>query len=147
MIGQVTDVVDPGAKLTEIFVVVVGVIVGLGALAVAAALLSSKLTSTWLGRLWRRLWTANVTDPLTRWQRSVVQDRIEWLMTHENGGSSLKDLSNTLRRLELRFDEHLTESTTDRAELHRQLGLLLDHDADRDQPGKRYGGTAAEGGE
>lgn len=124
--------------LAEMFVVTAGVIVGLFVAVCALALVATRLRDTIVGRAARRLWRNNVTHPVTRWQRQVIQDRIEWLMTHPNGGSSLHDLGRGMRELRSLVEQHISESTEDRAELHRQVDTLLDHDAERDRPGRRY---------
>lgn len=128
-----------GPSLAELFVSTVGMIVGVFVVLCGALVVVRRFGHTWLGEKLVGLWHRNVTAPVTAWQRHVIQDRIEWLMSHENGGSSLKDLANTLRRLDDRFKEHVDASSADRAELHRRIDELLDHDAERDRPGLRYG--------
>lgn len=124
--------------LMELFVSAAGVIVGLVVAFAAVLMVATRMSDTIIGRAARRLWRQNVTDPATRWLRSVVQDRIEWLMTHPNGGSSLHDLGRGVRELRELVENHISESTEERAGLRGDVDTLLDHDEQRDRPGRRY---------
>lgn len=56
-----------------------------------------------------------------------------------NNGSSMRDEVSNIRTTLMTF---IGNSTLDRAELHGMLLTLLEHDAERDAFGRRYGRTA-----
>jgi hypothetical protein len=109
----------------EVAKFVAAAIVTLGALSAAVG----TLVKSPLGRPVRWLWRRNISEPIGGWAqdnvRTVVDERIDHLMHHNNSGSSLKDLADS--------QENLT----------KQVAMLLDHDRTRDVDGKRYGGDAA----
>lgn len=113
----------------QVFTTVAGLVVTLGAASAAVGLLAK---SPFLGRPLRWLWRRNVSEPVGNWHHGitggVVDERIEHLMTHRNGGSSLKDLADSLK---------VVQGSVER---------LLAHDAERDVAGARYG-PAHGGGE
>ena len=137
----------------DVVIATAGFIVGLGAVSAAAAII---VKSPFLGRPLRWLWRTNIAHPVGEWNRHIVGDvvdnRVEWLMHHRNGGSSLLDLADSVGRIEGRleviernqdgfaadlavFRRHNTEMT--RA-VREDVSTLLEHDDERDKPGKRY---------
>lgn len=128
-----------GPTLMQLFITSIGVIVGLFSVLAMAALAATALRRTIIGRVVVWLWARLVSTPVTNWLDRVVSDRIEVLVKRPNGGSSLHDLSTSLADLKEQFAHFATTSSSDRADLHRQLEQLLDHDAERDVAGKRYG--------
>lgn len=106
-----------------------GFIVALGAISAALAVV---VKSPFFGRPLRWLWSVNVAHPVGDWNAKivgkVVDDRVEHLMTHNNGGSSLKDLSDAVEVIQI------------------QVHTLLEHDAERDTEGMRYGRSTPQEG-
>jgi hypothetical protein len=97
----------------------------IAAVALAAGAIGVIAQSRYLGAPIRWLWRTNVSGPISRWNRQivsdVVDDRIEHLMHHRNGGSSLLDLAESVQTVRAHVE------------------MLLDHDAERDTKGHRYG--------
>jgi hypothetical protein len=83
--------------------------------------------SKYFGKPIKWLWRTNVSGPIGKWHGSivghVVDERIEHLMHHRNGGSSLLDLAEAVKVVK------------------KDVSLLLRHDAERDTEGHRYGPT------
>ena len=131
-----------------------GFLVAFGAVSAAITII---VKAPFFGRPLRWLWRTNVSHPIGEWNRGivagVVDGRVEYLMTHRNGGSSLLDLADSVGRIECRlttiegnqngfaadlavFRRHNTEMT--RA-VREDVSTLLEHDDERDKPDKRYG--------
>jgi hypothetical protein len=108
--------------MKEFFIAAAGFIVALGAVSAALGIIAK---SPLLGKPLRWLWQTNVSHPISAWHRTitgeVVDQRIEHLMHHRNGGSSLLDLAESVK------------------DVKHTVGQLLEHDAERDTAGKRYG--------
>lgn len=108
--------------MKEFIIAAAGFIVALGAVSAAIGIIAK---SPILGKPLRWLWRTNVSHPISAWHRDitgeVVDQRIEHLMHHRNGGSSLLDLAESVK------------------DVKQTVGQLLEHDAERDMAGKRYG--------
>lgn len=108
--------------MKEFIIAAAGFIVALGAVSAALGIIAK---SAILGKPLRWLWRTNVSHPISAWHRSitgeVVDERIEHLMHHRNGGSSLLDLAESVDAVK------------------GTVSQLLAHDAERDMAGKRYG--------
>ena len=108
--------------MASILTAVVGSVVTLAALSAAVGVIAK---APFIGRPLRWLWTTNVSHPVGAWHReiteSVIDDRIEHLMHHRNGGSSLLDLAEAVDVVKA------------------DVSVLLEHDRVRDVPGARYG--------
>ena len=108
--------------MASILTAVVGSIATLAALSAAVGVIAK---TPLIGRPLRWLWTTNVSHPISAWHRNitgeVVDERIEHLMHHRNGGSSLLDLAESVNVVKA------------------DVAVLLEHDHDRDVPGARYG--------
>jgi len=124
-----------GVSLVEVIASVGAVLAGVAAAVVAVGVLAR---SPLVGKPLRWLWRTNVAGPVGEWGGQIVSDvvdtRIEHLMSHRNGGSSLLDLAEAVKKNQVgisRLDKKMTTS--------------LDHDRDRDQPGLRYGADTEQG--
>lgn len=108
--------------MKEFIIAAAGFVIALGAVSAALGVLAR---SSIFGKPLRWLWRTNVSHPISAWHRNitgeVVDQRIEHLMHHRNGGSSLLDLAESVDAV---------KST---------VSQLLEHDAERDTAGKRYG--------
>lgn len=111
----------------------VALVVSLAAITGAVGVLAK---SRIVGRPLRWLWRRNISEPIGGWAqenvRTVVDARILYLMTHNNGGSSLKDLADNQQLIKDQVEDIQTNVST-----------LLAHDKERDVDGKRYGTTDA----
>jgi hypothetical protein len=115
--------------LVSVFTALAGFLLTVAALVGAVGVIAK---SEYAGRPLRWLWRRNVGDPATAWfKRSVsevVGEHIEYLMHHRNNGSSLLDLK-----------ESLLEARSEMVGARKDINLLLEHDAERDRAGHRYG--------
>lgn len=132
--------------------------VGFGAVLAALGVIAK---SSILGRPLRWLWRRNVSDPVGSWHAEIVtgviDGRVEYLMHHRNGGSSLLDLAESVNevksavgllvkhdaerdRVGMRYPDHHADSALADSvvSVQEDVTLLLDHDAERDVDGKRY---------
>lgn len=137
----------------QVLLTAAGFLVSFGGLAAAIGIM---VKSPYVGRPLRWLWRTNVAHPVGEWNRGIVRevvdDRIDHLMHHRNGGSSLLDLADSVKVVKRRLDRierhqnevaaelqvfrrHSTEAT--RA-VREDVTTLLEHDDERDAPGKRY---------
>ena len=119
---MIAEAAHSTVSLVDVLRVSAAVIIGAAAVATALAVLARFTVA---GKPVRWLWRTNVSEPVGKWNRGIVEgvvdDRISHLMTHKNGGSSLKDLADSVSCL------------------RRSVRTLLKHDAERDTEGKRYG--------
>jgi hypothetical protein len=115
--------------MMELLAAAVGALVATAAVVTAVGIIAK---SEYLGRPIRWLWRRNVSDPAGGWFRhlvaEVVDDRIDHLMHHNNSGSSLLDLA-----------ESVAEAKQQIQATKADVALLLEHDAERDMAGRRYG--------
>jgi hypothetical protein len=114
--------------ITQVASASLGVLIAVAAFATAVGVIAK---SGVIGAPLRWLWRRNVSQPIGEWHcritGEVVDGRITYLMTHNNGGSSLKDLADSVARI----NDAVIELSAD-------VEILLDHDAERDVVGRRY---------
>lgn len=108
---------------------VVSIIVAVAAFSVSIWL----FLKTPLGWALRWVWRKAVSEPVAAWNRTmigeVVQHKIEHLMHHRNGGSSLLDLADSVERVSVQvrdLNDRLTDlpcHTSERdVSVHTSLG-------------------------
>ena len=124
-----------GVSLVEMIASAGAVLAGVAASVVAVGVLAR---SSLVGKPLRWLWRTNVAGPVGEWNRQIVSDvvdtRIEHLMSHRNGGSSLLDLAEAVKKNQVGISR-----------LDKKMATSLDHDRDRDQPGLRYRAETEQG--
>lgn len=95
------------------------------AIAAIVGSLGILVKSPYFGGVMAGVWRRNVSDPIGHWNhhivRDVVDERIEHLMHNRNNGSSLLDLAEAVETV------------------NGKVERLLNHDAERDVKGMRYG--------
>lgn len=131
MLAQAVVEASDGTTPLDILKYALALVASLAAITGTVGVLAKN---RYVGRPLRWLWRRNVSEPIGGWAqanvRAVVDARIDYLMHHNNGGSSLKDLADNQKLIK----KQVTAIETN-------VATLLQHDVDRDVDGKRYGPT------